>query len=38
VSVQTGEDSWKDVAVLQNHTEAVKILFDDHQAITVHHD
>ncbi len=29
VSVQVATDSWKDVAVLQNHTEAVKILFDD---------
>ncbi|UIY28982.1 hypothetical protein LZK73_20465 [Neorhizobium galegae] len=26
---QVATDSWKDVAVLQNHTEAVKILFDD---------
>ncbi|WP_105431449.1 DUF5801 repeats-in-toxin domain-containing protein [Neorhizobium sp. T6_25] len=29
VSVQVATDSWKDVAVLQNHTESVKILFDD---------
>ncbi|WP_152564209.1 beta strand repeat-containing protein [Neorhizobium vignae] len=29
VSVQVATDSWKDVAVLQNYTEAVKILFDD---------
>ncbi|CDZ70039.1 Hypothetical protein NGAL_HAMBI2610_16400 [Neorhizobium galegae bv. orientalis] len=29
VSVQVATDSWKDVAVLQNHTEAVRILFDD---------
>nr|CAD6436783.1 hypothetical protein REQ54_04087 [Rhizobium sp. Q54] len=33
VSVQVSDDSWKDVAVLQNHTEAVKILFKDE-----HHD
>ncbi|MGF9562975.1 VCBS domain-containing protein [Neorhizobium sp. JUb45] len=31
------DDSWKDVAVLQNHTEAVKILFDDKHTIDVSH-
>jgi Ca2+-binding RTX toxin-like protein len=36
VSVQV-DDSWKDVAVLQNHTEAVKILFDDKHTIDVSH-
>ncbi|MBU0832342.1 MAG: type I secretion C-terminal target domain-containing protein, partial [Alphaproteobacteria bacterium] len=29
ISVQTGQDAWKDVVVLQNHEAAVKILFDD---------
>ncbi len=39
VSVQIGEESWKDIAVLQNHTTAVKVLFDDQHSVTVtHHD
>ncbi|MGI2034674.1 DUF5801 repeats-in-toxin domain-containing protein [Rhizobium panacihumi] len=37
VSVQVATDSWKDVAVLQNHTEAVKILFDDKHTVDVSH-
>ncbi|WP_209018600.1 Ig-like domain-containing protein [Endobacterium cereale] len=36
VSVQM-DDGWKDVAVLQNHVEAVKILFDDKHTIDVSH-
>nr|CAD6596238.1 hypothetical protein RKHAN_00247 [Rhizobium sp. Khangiran2] len=31
VSVQVSDDSWKDVAVLQNHAGAIKILFKDEQ-------
>ena len=37
VSVQTGEDTWKDVVVLQNHDTAIKVLFDDkHTTVTPH--
>lgn len=38
LSVDMGESGWKDVAVLQNHTEAVKILFDDKHSVTVNPD
>ncbi|WP_133253057.1 type I secretion C-terminal target domain-containing protein [Rhizobium wuzhouense] len=39
VSVQVAENSWKDVAVLENHTTAIKVLFDDQHSVTVtHHD
>jgi VCBS repeat-containing protein len=38
VSVNLGDDGWKDVAVLQNHTEAVKILFDDKHSWIVSQD
>ena len=37
VSVQVATDTWKDVAVLQNHTEAVKILFDEKHTVDVSH-
>ncbi|MFD1745353.1 DUF5801 repeats-in-toxin domain-containing protein [Rhizobium helianthi] len=37
LSVNAGGDNWKDVAVLQDHTAAVKILFDDkHDSISIH--
>lgn len=38
VSVQTDLHVWKDVAVLQNHTDAVKILFDDKHSTTINLD
>lgn len=38
LSVDMGDSGWKDVAVLQNHTEAVKILFDDKHSVTVNPD
>jgi T1SS-143 domain-containing protein len=38
VSVQTGDDTWKDVVVLQNHDTAIKVLFDDKHSVTVTHD
>ncbi|THV21034.1 DUF5801 repeats-in-toxin domain-containing protein [Peteryoungia ipomoeae] len=38
LSVDMGESGWKDVAVLQNHTEAVKILFDDNHSTTINPD
>jgi Ca2+-binding RTX toxin-like protein len=39
VSVQTSQDNWKDVVVLQNHDTAIKVLFDDqHATVTPHHD
>jgi T1SS-143 domain-containing protein len=37
VSVQTDNNTWKDVVVLQDHTTAIKVLFDDkHTTITPH--
>jgi T1SS-143 domain-containing protein len=37
LSVDLGDTGWKDLAVLQNHTEAVKILFDDkHLVVDTH--
>ncbi|PLK71645.1 hypothetical protein C0V73_05890 [Rhizobium sp. TH135] len=38
VSVQTGQDTWKDVVVLQNHDTAIKVLFDDKHAVVTPHD
>lgn len=38
VSVQTGQDTWKDVVVLQNHDTAIKVLFDDKHATITPHD
>jgi T1SS-143 domain-containing protein len=38
VSVQTDADTWKDVVVLQDHTTAIKVLFEDkHATITPPH-
>ncbi len=37
LSVDLGDAGWKDVAVLQNHTEAVKILFDDKHLVVDSH-
>ncbi len=38
VSVQTAQDTWKDVVVLQNHDTAIKVLFDDKHAVVTPHD